>query len=293
MHDETAFFIHIPKTAGTTLHRIIDRQYPRRARHFVYHHHQGVQELKEMSHAQRTELRMVRGHIPYGLHEFLPRPVKYFTILRDPVERVISYYYYVQREPEHYRYDYANAPGMTIKRYLEEHTSLQTDNMQTRLVSGIWTDVGYGECTPAMLEQAKENLAERIAVVGLTEQFDETLLLLQRAFGWRSVYYHWHNVTQGRPRRASLSPDALDVIAAHNQLDVELYSFGRKLFEKQVRDQGPSFAQDVERFRAGNRRVQPLLRAYWTARQYSVRVWLRGLWESALARPRSDRGTES
>ena len=278
MHDETAIFVHIPKTAGTTLHRIIDQQYPRRIRHFVRHHDKGVQKLKDLSLAQRAQLHMVRGHIPYGLHRYLPRPAKYFTILREPVERVISYYYFVQREPDHYLYDYANTPGMTIRRYLEDHMSLQTDNFQTRLVSGIWTDVGYGECDRATLDLAKRNLAERFAVVGLTERFDETLLLLQRAFGWSNVYYRWQNVTQGRPRRKALPPKTLDVIAAHNQLDLELYAFAGELFKKQVQDQGPSFTWAVKRFQFTNRRIQPLLRAYWRARTWSVRTWLRNLW---------------
>ena len=278
MHDETAIFVHIPKTAGTTLHRIIDQQYPRRIRLFVRHHYKGVQKLKDLSIAQRAQLHMVRGHIPYGLHRYLPRPAKYFTILREPVERVISYYFFVQREPDHYLYDYANTPGMTIRRYLEDHMSLQTDNFQTRLVSGIWTDVGYGECDRATLALAKRNLAERFAVVGLTERFDETLLLLQRAFGWGNVYYRWQNVTQGRPRRQALPPETLDVIAAHNQLDLELYAFAGELFKKEVQDQGPSFTWAVKRFQFANRRIQPLLRAYWRVRTWSLRTWLRNLW---------------
>jgi hypothetical protein len=190
---------------------------------------------------------------------------------------VISYYYFVQREPEHYLYDYANTPGMTIRRYLEDHVSLQTDNFQTRLISGIWTDVGYGECDQTTLATAKRNLAERFAVVGLTRRFDETLLLLQRALGWSKVYYQRHNVTRGRPRRAAVPAPTLEVIAAHNKLDLELYAFAEELFEKQVRDQGPSFAWAAKHFQFHNRRVQPLLRAYRAARTFSVRTWLRNL----------------
>jgi len=48
--------------------------------------------------------------------------------------------------PEHYLHDYANTQGVTLQRYVESRASLQTDNFQTRLISGIWTDVGYGEC---------------------------------------------------------------------------------------------------------------------------------------------------
>jgi hypothetical protein len=277
MRDETAIFCHIPKTAGTTLQRIIERQYRPKMRHYIYHHDAGVEAFKALPTARRAALRMVRGHIPFGIHQYLPGPARYFTILRQPIERIISYYYFVQREPDHYLYDYSNTPGMTLRRYLEDQVSLQTDNYQTRLISGVWTDVGYGECDRSVLELAKENLAEHFAVVGLTKWFDQTLLLLQRTFGWNNIFYMRHNVTRGRPKREALPPETLDVIAAHNQLDLELYAFGAKLFRQQVQDQGPSFADAIKRFQIANRRIQPLLRAYWTVRTVSVRTWLRNL----------------
>ena len=275
MHDETAIFLHIPKTAGTTLHRIIDRQYPPEARHWITRHDVGVEAFKRLPLSHRAALRMVRGHIPFGVHEYIPRPARYWTILRRPIERLISYYYFVQREPEHYLYDYANTPGMTLRRYLEERVSLQTDNFQTRLISGIWTDVGYGECDEATLGLAKKNLEEHFALVGLTERFDESLMLLKRTFGWGDVFYKRRNVTEGRPRREALPAETVAVLRAHNQLDLELYAFAKELFEKQVRDRGPFFALSVKRFQLVNRRMQRLVRAYRMARTFSARTWLR------------------
>ena len=275
MHDETAIFVHIPKTGGTTLHRIIDRQYPPETRYWIKQHDVGLEAFKGLPLSRRAVLRMVRGHISFGVHEYIPRPATYFTILRQPIERLISYYTFVQREPEHYLYDYANTPGMTIRRYLEERVSLQTDNFQTRLLSGVWTDVGYGECDEATLALAKRNLAERFAVVGLTKRFDETLLLLQEAFGWSDIHYRRQNVTLGRPRRKELPPETLDVISAHNQLDLELYAFAEELFGKQVQDRGPFFAWAVKRLQFANRRMWPLIRTYRTMRTFSVRTWLR------------------
>jgi hypothetical protein len=277
MHNETAIFVHIPKTAGTTINRIIDRQYPAHARHWIKRHNVGVEEFRALSPTHRAELRLVRGHIPYGLHEYVHEPVAYFTILRQPIERLISYYYFVQREPEHYLHDYANTQGVTLQRYVESRVSLQTDNFQTRLISGIWTDVGYGECDQATLTLAKHNLAEHFAVVGLTERFDETLLLLQRAFAWRNVFYRRLNVTQGRPPRETLSAETLAVLQEHNRLDLELYTYAKELFRRKVREQGASFPLTVRTFQCANRWIHPLLDAYGQARRFSVRSWLRKL----------------
>jgi hypothetical protein len=285
--DETIIFVHIPKTAGTTLHTIIDRQYPRRASHFMDRHEVGVREFRALSDARRAEIRMLRGHIPYGLHEYCPLPVRYFTLLRDPIDRVASYFYFVQREPAHYRYDFANEPGMTLARYAESHTSLQTDNFQTRLVSGVWTDLGYGELDRAILEQAKANLSERFAVVGLTERFDESLILLKRAFQWRGVYYARHNVTQERPPKAAISAETLAVVREHNQLDIELYEHAKALFGRQIEAQGPDLAEELDRFCRTNQRLQPLLRLYWRARQVSVRALLREILDRSAGQDRT------
>jgi hypothetical protein len=284
MHDETAIFVHIPKTAGTTIHHIIDRQYPQHVRHWIKRHNIGVEEFKSQSPAYRAQLRMVRGHIPYGLHEYIPGPATYFTILRQPIERLVSYYYFVRREPEHYLHDYANTQGVTLQRYVESRASLQTDNFQTRLISGIWTEVGYGECDQETLALAKHNLAEHFAVVGLTDQFDETLLLLKHAFSWRNVFYRRQNVTQGRPRREMLSAETLAVLREHNQLDLDLYAYAKELFKSQVREQGASFALAVRTFQNVNRWIHPLLGAYWQARRISVRTWLQSLWADRSSR---------
>jgi hypothetical protein len=267
--------VHIPKTAGTTLARIIDRQYPPQARLLLERHHEGVREFQALPQPRRAEIRLLRGHIPYGLHEHCPRPSTYFTLMREPIDRLVSYYYFVQRQADHYLHDYANTPGMTLKRYVEDKVSLQMDNMQTRLLSGVWTDPGYGECDEETLALAKRNLRERFSVVGLTERFDETLLLLRRALGWDNVYYVRHNVTSGRPRRASLDAQTLAVLQACNQLDIELYRYAQELLRAQIRAQGLSFALELWAFRFANNVLQPLDRTYSQARRFSVRAWLR------------------
>ena len=275
MQATTAIFVHIPKTAGTTLARIIKRQYPPRARLHLEQHHQGVREFQALPRTRRSEIRLLRGHIPYGLHTHCPQPTAYFTLLREPIDRMISYYYFVQRQAEHYLHDYANTPGMTLKRYVEDQVSLQMDNMQTRLISGVWTDPGYGECDQETLALAKRNLGKDFSVVGLTERFDETLLLLKRALGWRNVNYVRHNVTRGRPRGASVDDETLSVLQASNQLDIQLYAYAKALLADQIRAQGPSFSRELWALRFSNDLLQPMGRAYWHIRRFSVRTWLK------------------
>ena len=89
-------FLHIHKTAGTTLNRIIEREY----NPFLVYTIEGkriewsIDHFKRLSEARRTRLRVIKGHMSFGLHEFLPQPSTYITFLRDPIERCISSYSY-------------------------------------------------------------------------------------------------------------------------------------------------------------------------------------------------------
>lgn len=65
--------------------------------------------------------------------------------------------------------------------------AFETNNHQTRFISGMTAE--YGKCTTEMLETAKKNLREYFTVVGLTEYFAESMLLMKRAFGWKTPFY--------------------------------------------------------------------------------------------------------
>ncbi len=213
---------------------------------------------------------MFRGHMGFGVHHLLPGPSTYMTILRDPIERVISYYYFIRRTSHHYLHDFIRSEELDLKAFVESKAHVMIDNAQTRIISGVWHGPKFGECTHETLEMAKRNLREDFAVVGLTERFDETLFLLKKAFGWRNIFYIRQNVTANRPRRSELSPATLDAIVKTNQLDIDLYRYATSLFEEQIRRQGPSFAIEVKAFQL----VNLLIWGYWQVRKVSVRVFV-------------------
>lgn len=257
---QSVIFLHLPKTAGTTLNNIIARQYrPDEIYAFGPVVQDSISQLKEMDAAKRVKIRMLIGHMGYGLHDLLAPPTTYFTILREPVDRVISFYYFVQRTGAHYLHDFVLKDNVGLTDFVKSKISIMTDNFQVRLISGVWDQYPYGECPREVLEQAKQNLQNKFAVVGLTEEFDKTLILLKRAFGWRHVYYMRQNVTKNRPQAASFSRQTLNVVREYNQLDLELYAFAKKLFAEEIKQQGLSFSVEAKTFRWANRLVWPIL----------------------------------
>jgi hypothetical protein len=273
--EQQVIFMHIPKTAGFTLQKIIERQYPPQSLYTLESQRELelIAELKNMSQARRAEIRMLQGHLNMSqkLHEFLPGPATYCTMLRDPVERVISHYYFVRDTPGHYLQDFATEKS--LKELLESRQVLMLNDTHVRLLSGVWGDLGFGECTQETLETAKRNLREHFSVVGLTERFDETLLLLKSVYGWQNVYYTRKNVTPNRPARDELPPDDLEAIIEANPLDVQLYQYATTLFEEQLRQQGPLFPLKVKAFQSINRLHNSRVRR--EIRKRSLRMFIR------------------
>jgi len=261
-------FIHIPKTAGLTMSQVLARQFGRSAAWGtrwgprlpadtcrplgVYvglrlrPHGTWYPELPQVAAfrfnqlpgGRRARIRAIKGHMGYGLGQYLPRPAAHFTLLRDPVERVLSHYYYTA--------DWENRPqDVDLFAHIRGHIE---GNLQTRMLAAPYD--GNCDLPPdELLARARQNL-RTCAVVGLTEHFDETLLLLRKQFGWRWPVYVRINVNHKRPPRSAIPAETRAQLTADNSLDVALYEFARELFAEQVRQYGPSFDADLRAFRS-------------------------------------------
>jgi hypothetical protein len=273
-------FLHIPKTAGSTLGRVVTYQYcPAEAveqpnqdpevplyggtywppfdfyrTYYPPFEYDGVDgerlaRAKNVLAARSDEIRVVMGHFPFGIHQLLPKSSTYLTVLREPIDRVVSLYYHTLKYSNNPLHDRLVTEGISLKEFVSDIACKEADNDQTRRLSGINPE--FGQCSVEMLEIAKQNLRERFSVVGITERFDETLVLSRRILGWHGSTDYWPSlVNKDRPRRESLSSEAADTIAKHNALDAELYAFACQLFDDVVRRQDASFAVELAALRA-------------------------------------------
>jgi hypothetical protein len=179
---KTAIFLHIPKTAGSTLHTILTKQYAKdELLHLRGNPHieSAIEQFKHMPSEDKARIRLLTGHFEYGIHQYLPQAATYFTLLRDPVDRVISYYYFILRTPEHPRYEEMTRNNIGVETFVRD---ILTDNNQTRMLAGAWMSSDE-PCTEETLQKAKEHMQKHFAVVGLTSEFDATLFLLKKRLG--------------------------------------------------------------------------------------------------------------
>lgn len=225
-------FLHIPKAAGTTLVRILLQAYSGHRCVPLSGHPDDVDRFIKSPLEERNKIDFLYGHIRFGIHLFFDRPVTYITVLRDPVERAISFYYYAKKEPKHYLHKIINE-GCTLHELVEKRLSIETNNDQVRWLSLLNQRlVPSGFVTRQMLAEAKHNLEQHIAAFGLAERFDDSLRLFQAVLGLPDSPYESTNTNPERPRASEIPERTLDLIREHNALDIELYEFARGLFQR-------------------------------------------------------------
>ena len=231
--EEAVIFLHLPKTAGTTLNRLIEWEYRLSEMYSIdpVLFEWSAAHLRKLPLARLRKTRMFKGHMLFGLHEILPQPSTYITVLRDPIERVLSAFYFMRSYWLHPLYWKLRREKWTIEEFVQRSTR---DNVQCKILAGA--DY-HAPCTEAILEKASRHLSQRFSVVGLSERFEESLALMKLRFGWQLKSYSSFNVTRSRPKKGDLSSSTLDLIMERNRFDVALYQHAATRFEAAVRKQ--------------------------------------------------------
>ncbi|WP_375514762.1 sulfotransferase family 2 domain-containing protein [uncultured Nostoc sp.] len=241
--EKTVIFLHLPKTGGLSLVYIASTNYDSSSVYIIDERplysidgqvSQSIKDLKGLPLQEKRKIKFLAGHTSFGIHEYIPNESTYITLLREPVDRVISCYYYLLANPDHLYHKDLTQNNMSFEEFLYSQDSKQFtiyDNFQVRLLSGI-TGVKYGKCYQEMLEAAKLNLNNFFSMVGLTEKFDDFLILCEKNLGWKFVSPQRRNVNSNRPSKNEISEKALRKIEADNALDIELYNYVKKQVEK-------------------------------------------------------------
>jgi len=210
--------LHMPKTGGTTLKKIIKKNYPRSNVFDVYLDHQQLEtRLQEIA---EKDVKCLQGHMPFGVHHVFKQPSTYITLLRDPVDRIISEYYFIRSIPWHN--SHLKVSKMSLEEYQE---SPMNQNLQTHYILGGKFGSPLSE---EDFEQAKKNLETYFSVVGITDMFDESLFLLMKQFQWANTLYTKANVTKKRPAKHEISQETIEKIKENNRTDIKLYEFAKQ-----------------------------------------------------------------
>lgn len=259
MTAEAAVFLHIHKTAGTTLNQVITRQYAPGTLVDLYGAAKKLEAFKRLPEERKVHLRLIRGHIGFGIHEFMPMPVTYFTLLRNPIEQTISQYSFLKSTLVRRRRmgltddeTYRKISAMTLADFVADAADGRYDNPQTRALAGSRGAIHAGIVTEEVFDSAIQNLSDWFPVVGFVEEFERSLLMLKRRYSWSSVFFIVKNPTKNRPDRVAIEPELVERIRGMNEFDSRLYGFSRQLLAERSQDEQASLDEEVRTFRATN-----------------------------------------
>jgi hypothetical protein len=241
-------FLHIPKTAGTSLNHLLAARF--RPDQVCPVHLWS--QLLELPREKLDEYRLFHGHFYYYLRDYLQRPLVTFTFLRDPFERSLSHYEHVLRDPAHYFHAKAKAQG-SLKAFLADpETRPMIANFQTRslaldldpravksrLPAGVPVERELESVMPAesdhdrLLERASARLRQ-MAFVGVVKYFDESVRRLFAQLGWElPTSIPTMNVSSNRTNRGALSGEEKRLLEKNLELDLELYARATRYFNE-------------------------------------------------------------
>jgi hypothetical protein len=221
-------FLHLPKTAGTTLKAIIEGVYTPEKVLNLRVAQGGIRRLLAMRPDERAGYDVIAGHLDWRVTTLLPR-ASVITVLRDPVDRFLSWYFYALRNANAPLHDDLNADGGDIDRAIASGRYATQYNIMTGMLRDQ-TATGPAEA----LASAKRNLAS-CAAFGLSERFDESVRLMERVLRWPPTAWESRNVTANRPRVDDLGVDARAALEAGCGPDRELHAFATRLLDERLR----------------------------------------------------------
>lgn len=233
--------MHIQKTAGTAIVQLI------RA-HYGYanssSHGDHFYQLDELTLENRfflnpemvgryNRMPFISGHFGFDFcHRFMDGRFS-FTFLRDPIERVLSYYYFCQgRDPKEY-FEYGLSQSTSLEQFLQmgfDNPALRIriwNNMTWTLAHGNWA---YSPraidsfSKDELLNLALDHLS-RFTFIGLAEFFQQdrnTILQnLEIPIPSKNEYV---NANLGRPKATDLPDSVQEMLASLTDLDQIIYN---------------------------------------------------------------------
>lgn len=235
-------FLHIPKNAGTTVNSILMSNYnlyriyvptvigrtndnglPKT----IHCTDKDIVSIRNVIAQNGKQLDCIGGHVPFGIHEYLNKPCRYFTFLREPLSRSFSQYNYAigKNTPLSSileRYDF------NLSRIIEEKAAYQFMNDQTRMITGsARADIGVDE-----LAQAKEIIRQHFAFVGTVENFVNDVKRLMDLFNWRHAPYQKENAGTYSKTENTMDQKTIKLMKEANEFDSKLYKWVLNVLKK-------------------------------------------------------------
>ncbi len=229
-------YFHIPKTGGQTFRSILNNQFSDCKRMIVNNEAEATR-FSTRKQEEMVSLDLIEGHFGYDHIPNIPRRFIYFSLMRNPIDRVISQFNHLMN---------LETGIQSASKMRQESWSLTdfVDNNDPGLVPLVNAHTfflgGYLELVKRgisdwniLFEQAVRNLISNFHFVGILERFDEGLIYLQEHYNFKTLYEN-KGVTP-ETAKTKVSEEDLEVLEKHLTPDIELYNLAVKMLEEKLK----------------------------------------------------------
>lgn len=264
MLKQTLLFLHIPKTAGITFRRVlekiigIERSVEILCPVSTYTFRPAnedpeisVEEFRRHPMNVQNKIRLMEGHFRYGVHKFIGSSCQYVTFLRDPIDRFVSNYYYQIGKDWGVVHERVKKEFRDFDDYMEH--GIERGHFHPSPVTR-WLcdmDVVDDRTTPEdTFRMATENIKNDFLWVGICESFDESMLTLKKKMNWNhSPVYSKENKTRKRPGQNEVSAKTFELIRKEHSYDYLLFNNMQEQLRQNIAEYGADFQKDLAHFK--------------------------------------------
>jgi len=219
--------LHIPKTGGSSLRQILEQRFGDRLQR-AYNKREGWPILDDPA--------CIHGHgIFQDFMDTIRRhgDVKWITFLRDPLRGAISGYFFGKRRHAELG-DSAPFTDRGLETWLTHTEEFHFPDPP-----------GYNHNRYSKWFEKRP--AEKYDYIGITEAFDECLVLLYRMFDWEPLYYTPENV--GGYAAPDLPESLVSRFRELNEKDYSIYDAARRRLDTLKIEYGAEFVGDLAKFK--------------------------------------------
>ena len=208
-------FTHIPKTAGTTVNFALKMAF--RERGAFHLHEKSTQELAALT--ADPALHVYSGHLPYmqmaAAFAATGRRPLFMTVLRDPIDRILSAYSYAREKPGRRWHDLAISHD--INAFVAAMKKKHPRFLAGKLCRYLCPDGGI------KAKAALKSLKDNFALVGLQSDLEDFLLAVEDLAGCPMRRPKRRNQSTHRVISAELEAKTRDILDKMTEEDRRLY----------------------------------------------------------------------
>jgi hypothetical protein len=204
------FFIHIPKTAGSSFRVAAEQYFGSEATYFDYgkgsnETHPDILKFEYESKDRYLAAKKIKKNAKFlSGHVIYPKYAPFFpaksvvTFVRDPAQQVRSHYEHFSR---------LHGYKGSFEDFIKEN---RFSNMQSKALNGVWTDA--------------------IGFIGITERYNESIALFNKYYGTDIKVLDINKNTAKVSGTYTFTESETSLIKKMNAKDYELYNFALNRF---------------------------------------------------------------